>query len=81
MKSAMKYDHIERLSRPLVLVAALFVSAPLAAQDDPAALVIRVDDTPHPFKLEGKQGYGPARGTGDRPGLYDDGHHRCLSRQ
>ena len=25
-------------------------------------LVFRVDDTPHPFKLEGKQGYGPARG-------------------
>lgn len=25
-------------------------------------LVIRVDDTPHKFKLEGKQGYGPARG-------------------
>lgn len=26
------------------------------------SLVIRVDDTLHPFKLEGKQGYGPARG-------------------
>ncbi len=26
------------------------------------ALVIRVDDTPHPFKLEGKQGYGRAAG-------------------
>src|SRR5205814_3952465 len=25
-------------------------------------LVVRVDDTPHPFKLEGKQGYGAARG-------------------
>jgi hypothetical protein len=25
-------------------------------------LVLRVDDSPHPFKLEGKQGYGPARG-------------------
>src|SRR5436190_1282379 len=25
-------------------------------------LVVRVDDTPHPFKLEGKQGYGKARG-------------------
>ncbi len=25
-------------------------------------LVIRVDDTPHPFKLEGKQGYGEAKG-------------------
>jgi hypothetical protein len=26
------------------------------------SLVLRVDDTPHPFKLEGKQGYGQARG-------------------
>ncbi len=25
-------------------------------------LVLRVDDTPHPFKLEGKQGYGQAKG-------------------
>jgi len=25
-------------------------------------LVLRVDDTPHRFKLEGKQGYGPAKG-------------------
>jgi hypothetical protein len=25
-------------------------------------LALRVDDSPHPFKLEGKQGYGPARG-------------------
>ena len=25
-------------------------------------LVLRVDDSPHAFKLEGKQGYGPARG-------------------
>ena len=25
-------------------------------------LVLRVDDTPHPFKLEGKQGYGAAKG-------------------
>src|SRR3954469_3909264 len=25
-------------------------------------LTIRVDDTPHPFKLEGKQGYGQAKG-------------------
>jgi len=28
----------------------------------PHHLVLRVDDTPHPFKLEGKQGYGRARG-------------------
>lgn len=25
-------------------------------------IVLRVDDTPHPFKLEGKQGYGAAKG-------------------
>jgi len=25
-------------------------------------VVVRVDDTPHPFKLEGKQGYGQAKG-------------------
>lgn len=28
----------------------------------PQRLTMRVDDTPHPFKLEGKQGYGNARG-------------------
>ncbi len=28
----------------------------------PQSLVVRVDDTPHPFKLEGKQGYGRAAG-------------------
>ena len=28
----------------------------------PLTLVVRVDDTPHPFKLEGKQGYGQAHG-------------------
>ena len=28
----------------------------------PQRLVVRVDDTTHPFKLEGKQGYGKARG-------------------
>src|SRR5216117_92571 len=28
----------------------------------PQRLVVRVDDTPHPFKLECKQGYGKARG-------------------
>ena len=27
------------------------------------SIVLRVDDTPHKFKLEGKQGYGPARGV------------------
>ncbi len=32
-------------------------------------LVVRVDDTPHPFKLEGKQGYGKARGIWQTPYL------------
>jgi len=32
-------------------------------------LVLRIDDTPHPFKLEGKQGYGPARGVWQTPYL------------
>ena len=33
-----------------------------ARAGQPQRLVVRVDDTPHPFKLEGKQGYGKARG-------------------
>ncbi|MEX1055190.1 MAG: sugar-binding domain-containing protein [Rhodothermales bacterium] len=32
-------------------------------------LVLRVDDTPHDFKLEGKQGYGAARGIWQTPYL------------
>lgn len=32
-------------------------------------LVLRVDDAPHPFKLEGKQGYGAARGIWQTPYL------------
>jgi hypothetical protein len=34
----------------------------LARPGSDQRLVLRVDDRPHPFKLEGKQGYGPARG-------------------
>lgn len=34
----------------------------VARAGEPQRLVIRVDDTPHPFKLEGKQGYGRASG-------------------
>jgi hypothetical protein len=30
--------------------------------DEEQSLVLRVDDTPHRFKLDGKQGYGPAKG-------------------
>jgi hypothetical protein len=42
-------------------------------------LVLRIDDAPRPFQLEGKQGYGPARGIWQtiyleaRPSLYIDG--------
>ena len=45
------------------------------------SLVLRIDDTPHPFKLEGKQGYGPARGIWQtayleaRPAVYLDWIH------
>jgi hypothetical protein len=35
---------------------------PHVAFGEEQLLVVRVDDTAHPFKLEGKQGYGPARG-------------------
>src|ERR1044072_8080789 len=35
---------------------------PTTRSAGPHRLVLRVDDTPHPFKLEGKQGYGPAHG-------------------
>ena len=35
---------------------------PHARPGESRRLVVRVDDTPHAFKLEGKQGYGKARG-------------------
>ena len=50
----------------------------LARPGEEQRLVLRVDDTPHPFKLEGKQGYGKARGLWQtvyleaRPGVYVD---------
>jgi len=34
----------------------------LVRSGTPQRLVVRVDDTPHPYKLEGKQGYGQAHG-------------------
>ena len=30
-------------------------------------VVLRVDDTPHPFELQGKQGYGDAKGIWQKP--------------
>ena len=39
-----------------------FDLTPHMKYDTPMSLVLRVDDTPHPFKLEGKQGYGRAAG-------------------
>lgn len=47
----------------------------------PQRLVLRVDDRAHPFKLEGKQGYGPARGIWQtvyleaRPAVWLDSIH------
>jgi hypothetical protein len=40
-----------------------FELTPQVRWGEPQSLVLRVDDTPHKFKLEGKQGYGPARGV------------------
>jgi hypothetical protein len=54
---------------------------PHAAPGRDQTLVLRIDDTPHPFKLEGKQGYGPARGIWQtvyleaRPSLFIDTVH------
>ena len=39
-----------------------FELTPLIHAGSEQRLVVRVDDSPHPFKLEGKQGYGKARG-------------------
>ncbi|MGQ9589155.1 MAG: glycoside hydrolase family 2 protein [Planctomycetota bacterium] len=39
-----------------------FELTPRARAGSEHALVLRADDSPHPFKLEGKQGYGRARG-------------------
>ena len=39
-----------------------FELTPHVHSGTPQQLVVRVDDSPHPFKLEGKQGYGKARG-------------------
>lgn len=39
-----------------------FELTPNARIGEEQRLVVRVDDTPHAFKLEGKQGYGKARG-------------------
>jgi hypothetical protein len=39
-----------------------FELTPRLSRSGPQRLTLRVDDTDHPFKLEGKQGYGKARG-------------------
>jgi Flp pilus assembly protein TadD len=52
MKSAIEHDRIERLLRPLALVAALFVSAPLVAQEnDPAYTMTVIIDAAHGSKV------------------------------
>ena len=39
-----------------------FELTPAVKWGEEQQVVLRVDDTPHPFKLEGKQGYGEAKG-------------------
>jgi hypothetical protein len=39
-----------------------FDLTPFLKKGQTQTLVVKVDDTPHPFKLEGKQGYGEAKG-------------------
>ncbi len=52
MKAAIKHDRIERLSRPLVLLAAFLVSMPLAAQEaDPAYTMTVIIDAAHGSKV------------------------------
>lgn len=52
-----------------------FEITPYVKFDREQQLVIRVDDTPHPFKLEGKQGYGKARGIWQTPYLEARGNN------
>ncbi len=52
MKPTMKYDRFERLSRPLAVVVALVVSAPLAAREaDPAYTMTIIIDAAHGSKV------------------------------
>jgi hypothetical protein len=46
-----------------------FELTPYAKPGNAQRLVIRVDDSPHSFKLEGKQGYGEAKGIWQTPYL------------
>ena len=46
-----------------------FELTPRAQAGDECRLALRVDDTDHPFKLNGKQGYGKARGLWQTPYL------------
>ena len=46
-----------------------FELTPFIESGSAHTLVVRIDDTPHDFKLEGKQGYGPARGIWQTPYL------------
>jgi len=39
-----------------------FELTPIVNWGQDQQIILRVDDTPHPFKLEGKQGYGAAKG-------------------
>jgi hypothetical protein len=46
-----------------------FELTPFLTPGQAQRLVVRVDDTPHAFKLEGKQGYGEAKGIWQTPYL------------
>ena len=52
-----------------------FELMPHARRGEAQRLVVRVDDTDHPFKLEGKQGYGKARGMWQTVYLEARGSH------
>ena len=46
-----------------------FELTPVVRFGEDQTLILRVDDTKHPFKLEGKQGYGAAKGIWQTPYL------------
>jgi hypothetical protein len=53
-----------------------FEITPFIKKGEKQTLVVRVDDTPHPFKLEGKQGYGQAKGLWQT--VYLDARGECF---
>jgi Flp pilus assembly protein TadD len=52
MKPSLQHDRVERLSRPLVLLAALFISVPIGAQEtDPTYTMTIIIDAAHGNKV------------------------------